>query len=1015
MRTERNDRRPPLERLVAMGAIDLTARAQAGQLARAFGREAELARIARSLLDKQSVLLLGEAEVGKTAIVHELVNRTVWRQGPDSLHGKRVLAISTGTILAGTEYLGDWQTKLTDVLEAVKQAAGDILLYVEDIWGIRDAGRATDKADGFATLIRPYLERRDVTLIGETTPENYASGPHRQRGLADEPSLLKCFTIVRVEATDAPATRGILQSVARQLQRVHKVRIEAAAIERSLELTRRYLPYQALPGKAVRLLDETAKALADEERERGEPQKPGDGAVVTADRVVAGFSRITGLPEKIISDRIPLTQEEIRAYFEERIIGQEEAIAAVVNVVTLVKAELHDPNHPLGVLFFVGPTGVGKTEMAKTLAEYLFGSKEKLLRFDMSEYKTFSSLDDLLAQLTEKQRRQSFSVLLLDEIEKAGPFVFDLFLAAFDDARLTDGSGRSVDLHNTIIIMTSNLGSEMATSRPAGGMGFIDRRDEEEDPARRRSEALIEVVRSHFRPEFVNRLDKIVAFQPLGVDAMRRIARRELGRALLREGVLRRNILLDFREEVLDVLLAAGFSPTYGARPLQRAIKEEVLLPLARKIAAQPAAGEQLLELCVRDGRIRAEAIPLGPAGEAQRPEAEREQPRGRPAVSGAKSGRERSMDLRRLEVEIEQLRQQVEAHIASDRFVTLRAAAHRLLENMGQPTFWDDQGRSRQTLSTIYRLEQVTDRFADLRTRTEGLAEIANMMRVHGDAAGLRELGETLAALERDLTLAELELMAGDGDVLPVDAAFVCITPLVMPRAHEANDWAEALLAMYASWARRKGYEAETISKEGGSLTLVVRGPSVHRVLAGEGGVHKLQRDADTGAGGRTREGRPAAPRIQLARVEVLPAARPGGDAAGLAGDEVTLAVVEETGDRDARDGARQVVEATDRLSGLSVRVQAQDAEQLALALLAARREQRSRGSGMTADDALARVYYLARSQHVRDPRTGHRDGRPRDVLAGAIDPFLVAYLSQHPDAGCDRPKDATAGDAAK
>ncbi|HEX9413982.1 MAG TPA: AAA family ATPase, partial [Ktedonobacterales bacterium] len=971
-------------------------------LMRAFGRDAEIEQVTRSLLSRQSVLLLGAAEVGKTAILHELINRSVWKQGPAELHTKRVVSISTGGILAGTEYLGDWQTRLTDLLEAIKQD-GDIFLYIEDIWGLRDAGRASDKADGFSTLIRPYLERQDVTIIGESTPENYASGGDRRRGLADEPSLMKCFNIIRIEETSVEVTKRILLAVARHLQRTHKVRIEATALERGLELTRRFLPYQAFPGKAVRLLEETARTLG---AQAPQGQRPAGGEVVIgADAVSAGFSRITGLPEKIISDRIPLTQDEIRTYFDERVIGQDEAITAVLDVVTLIKAELHDPNRPLGVLFFVGPTGVGKTELAKTLAEYLFGSKDKLLRFDMSEFKTYASLDDLLEQLTEKQRQQSFSVLLLDEIEKAGPFVFDLFLSAFDDARLTDASGRSVDLHNTIIVMTSNLGSDLEQAHAGHAMGFVDEPDAAKSAADKRRDTLVAVVKGHFRPEFINRLDKIVTFQPLGMDAMRRIARRELGKALLREGVLRRNILLDFRDEVVDVLLAAGFSPTYGARPLQRAIKEEVLLPLARKIAAQPSVGEQLLELCVRDGRIESQILPAETQPAEQDPSIVRER-------SGEHdTGREHAKDLRQLRADLELLQERVDAHIDSERYHALQAQVEGLLKEVGQPAFWDDQERSRQTLSTIYRLEQVTDHFTDLRNRIEGLLEMAGMIHLHGDPAGPRELASKYEALAGDVLLAELELVAGDEDTDAADAAFICITPLSVPRARDATEWAEALGAMYLAWARRKGYDAESVNETSAAPVLVIRGPNVHRMLHGENGVHKLHRDVDMPDSLRGKARGVGRSHIQYARVEVLPSRRAAPGIQPVADETIRVALIDVEGGQ-AVGSAQPIAEAVIDDMGLQVRIQAADASQLAASLLRARAARRPKGALLTADDELARVYYLTRSQHVRDPRTERRLSRPHAVLAGEIDPFLLAWLSaRRADATTNAARDPTGG----
>ena len=999
MRRERDDR-APLERLISIGCSDLTARAQAQQLGRAYGRDAELAQMTKSLLDTRSVLLQGPAEVGKTALIHELACRMLWKQTPEALHNRRIVAVSTGAILAGTEYLGDWQTRLTDVLEAVKQA-GTIYLYIEDIWGIRDAGRATDKADGFATLIRPYLERQDVVLLGETTPENFVSGPHRQRGLADEYSLMKCFNIVRVEETTPEATRGILVAVARSLQREHQVRIEQNAVERGLELTRRFLPYRAFPGKAVRLLEETARTFGPGEPARASIAVKNGEAVIDAELISTGFSSMTGLPVKIISDRIPMTQKEIRAYFEERVVGQEEAISAIASVVTLVKAEMQDSNRPLGVLFFVGPTGVGKTELAKTLAEYLFGSKDKLIRFDMSEYKTFTSVDDLLEQLTEKQRRQNFSVLLLDEIEKASSWVFDLFLSPFDDARLTDRSGRLVDLRNTIVIMTSNLGSEMQFVRPPSSVGFVQTQEEQVDSAKQLRAGYMDAVEHAFRPEFVNRFDHIVVFQPLGLEEMRRIARRELGKALImpgRLGVTRRNILLDFHEDVLDVLLRKGFSATYGARPLQRAIKELVLLPLAEMIAAQPSMGDQLLELGVRDGQIVAEAIPVGPTHAAVQPERAQEQEHVRLAVREGAEGRTRTYDARRLEGAVEDLLARIVEHLTSEQYRTLQDQAQALTDRMALPNFWDDTTHVRQTLSRAHRLRVVAERFTELRVRAEGLCEKARMIRMHGDVAGLRDLASNYDALERDLSLAELELLAGDDRVAVSDGACVCITPLTMPRTADASGWAHDIEAMYAAWAKRRGYESESLHVGGAPAMLLIRGANVGRMLLGEEGIHKLHTER---AAGQDNNGTHA--RVHLARVEVLPLklTRDGEDASESQDNEVQVSPLMEVAPRESGRPPLRVVEAVHRATGIALRLQAERAEEVAPAVVAARALRPPRNSGMDADEVLARIYYLGRNQYVRDPRSGQREGRSQDVLRGAIDSFLFAFLKAERESG--------------
>jgi ATP-dependent Clp protease ATP-binding subunit ClpA len=978
-----------------MGAANLTQRALGGQYAHAYGREAEIAKVFEALEARRSVLLLGPANVGKTAILHEVIAQIARRQCPAWAEGKVFVSISTGAVLVGTKYLGEWQTRLGELLDAVK-AASNLYLYFEDIWALRDAGRASDKSDGFSTFLRPYLERQEIVVLGESTPENYNTDTYGTRALADDQSLMKLFNVVPIEEPTRDATRGILNAVARDLQRQHHVRIEPAAIERALELTRRFQAYQAFPGKATHVLDEAAQARAKEAAATG-PARPGTDALVTADTISATFSRLTGLPERFISDTVPLNQAEIRTYFDERVVGQEEAVGAVADVVTLFKAELNDPGRPLGVLFFVGPTGVGKTELAKTLAEYLFGSKEKLIRLDMSEYKSPVSLPDLLQQLTDKQRRQSFSVLLLDEIEKASPYVFDLFLQAFDDARLTDSSGKTVHLNNTIIVMTSNIGTH---GDERGSIGFLT---SEAQVAERRHQVL-RAVEEYFRAEFINRLDKIVVFSPLGLPEMRRIARRELGKALLREGVRRRDILLDFREDVLDVLVRAGFSPAYGARPLQRAIKEQVLLPLARRIAEQPSLSEQLLELVVVDGKIEPAPIPLNPAAVEEAAEETLEELRERLTVTENASGRTRTLDLKRLQGIVGEQLERIEAQITGERYQALETRAAQLLEETGKPTFWDDPTRAKQALSAVYQIERVTDRFLVLRSRAERLAETVEQVRRHGDAAALPRLAATYEALERDVALAELELFAGEGGMVATDAVFVCITPYSAPRAAEPGDWPATLRDMYVGWATRKGHEVEVISDGAEAPVIAVRGPNLCGILAGEEGIHKLQREGDESQ----ERGRRRA-RIQLARVEVL--AAPGEEA--LPFEREAVRVVESSGagaktrePRGQQVAQPQVIELLEPASGLRVRVRAAEARQTALALLGARVARQTAARGAT--EAVARVYHLAKTQYARDPRTGQRSGRPRDVLAGAIDPFLLAYLALQEGEGAALPQAA-------
>jgi ATP-dependent Clp protease ATP-binding subunit ClpC len=969
------DKPETIDRILSIGASDLTAKAQSGQLSRAYGRDAEVEKTLSALARKRSVLLLGAAEVGKTAILHEATQRMArGSQCPEPVRGKWVVGVSTGIVLAGTRYIGEWQTRLTELLDAVVDGK-TVYLYIEDIWGLRDAGRASDERDGFSTLVRAYLERGHLQLLAEVTPEMYNSSSRSSYALIHDHSLLKHFDIIQVEEPSLEATKSILTSVARGLRHGGAVRIETSAVERAIELTRRYLPYQAFPGKATRLLAEAAQPPDTTSSNHAHPTE----RLVTADVINATFSRMTGLPEKIISDAIGLRHEDIRAYFDERVIGQIEAVRTVADIVTLIKAEMTDPSRPLGVLFFVGPTGVGKTELAKTLAEYLFGNKDKLIRLDMSEYKSPFSEQSLLSQLTEKQRRQSFSVLLLDEVEKANPAVFDLFLQVFGDGRLTDSAGRSVDLRNTIIIMTSNIGTQTDGSHT---IGFVNPGDRS---AERTREVLTE-VEQYFRPEFINRLDKIVVFQPLGREDMRRIARRELGRALVREGVLRRNILIDFRDDVLDVLLQEGFSPTFGARPLQRAIRDLVILPLARTIAEQPSLGEQLLELGVRDGKIVAEPISMTVSAATVEPD---DAPREKLTITEGESGRTRTMDIRELQKLVEGLRTRVETHIASERYEALRETAQALLEEMARPSFWDDTERSRRVMSEAHHVDRLTKRFTDLRERLDGMLEAARMIRRNNDTSGLARLATSYEQVDGEVTLAEMELLAGASDASVAQDVFLCITPLPSPRgakADERDDWPDQLRDMYVAWATRKGYDADAIN-DGGDPVIALRGPSLARMLRGEEGVHKLQREetlAEPKKGGRP------GTRVYLARVEILLAPEGAGDPD--AEDGIKLRTISEL--RAAGNAGRniQIVEATDEAHGANVRVRGEDAERLAVALLRARAALRPLTTASAED--IVRVYNLGRTQFVKDRRTNERDGQAGRVLAGALDRFLLAFL---------------------
>jgi len=417
---------------------------------------------------------------------------------------------------------------------------------------------------------------------------------------------------------------------------------------------------------------------------------------------------------------------EVRGYFEERLLGQPDAVDALVDLITVVKASLNDPHKPLGSFFFVGPTGVGKTESAKVLAEFLFGGRDRMIRFDMSEYAAADALPRLIGtawktdsegELTRRVREQPFCVVLFDELEKAHREVFDALLGVLGEGRLTDASGRSADFRNAIIIMTSNLGAgrrEMqAIGFDAGSRGG----------SRSAPTAGDERLRAHFtkqaeqffRPEFFNRIDRIVAFRPLTLDAMRLITRRELGKLLMREGIVRRNLLVEIDDAVIEQLLAQGFHQLYGARPLQREIERMVILPLARLLVERGAGTARdsfanLLRFGVRDGQIQLSLLPLDIPEEA--PE----------AVLAPAPDRRLEGDLQAVLRSIRELRERAADESAGPVVRALRREVSALLRRTNEPTFWDTPAAAREILSRVYQLERVLKRFDELSERAEYL-----------------------------------------------------------------------------------------------------------------------------------------------------------------------------------------------------------------------------------------------------------------------------------------------------
>ncbi len=572
-----------------------------------FGRKDEVQALARTLASGRSVVLVGPSGVGKTAVVQKLLSYLRDGRLPE-LASTKIYEISTVGLCADTRFTGQQEGRIRSLLA---HASRKRIHYVPDVWNLPYAGSYSTNPRGIYDLMRPGIEQGKLVIFGEVTPGRW------DKLAREHPILLRDFVAVAVPEPTEEETRELLMRVAADLSPA----FEKQAIDRVFSLAKKFIPTQSFPGKGVELLRRVAQEArvpdmthgpvalpartAPEDRGASGPRIPGGVGGKAPDRIDASFveevfAKHTSLPMHMLSPTVRMTYEEMHRFLAERVLGQKEAVSAVADSLALYKTGLNDPDRPAGVLLFVGPTGVGKTELAKATAEFLFGAL-KMLRVDVSEYKDFHSFEKLIGDpkqnktgiLTDYVRKNPFSVVLLDEFEKGHANLADLMLQVFDDGRLTDAFGDTVDFRHTIIILTSNVGANMRELGSSIGFSGFARDGGPKDIVR----DVRRTLEHAYRPEFLNRIDKILVFEPLEKGDMRRIAQRELGKVYRREGLLDRDLLLEVDEGVIDLLLDRGFDPKYGARPLKRAMEELLVLPLARAVLGASAQRYQLLRV----------------------------------------------------------------------------------------------------------------------------------------------------------------------------------------------------------------------------------------------------------------------------------------------------------------------------------------------------------------------------------------------------------------------------------
>lgn len=557
--------------------VNLTLEASEGRLQRAHFREKPLQQLLSVLSGHQqrSLLLIGPSGVGKSALVHELAHRIALKQVPERLHNTNIWYVTGGRIIAGMKYLGEWQERCMRIIEEVRAEQG--ILYIDGILEVMMSGSLRSGLN-VAQMLLPFLQKDDLVVIAEATPDALAMAEQLNA------PFVQTFRRFPVPAFSAQESFSILERSAQKLGKENQILFTREALQRALDILARFGDANSLPGSGIRLIEQMAHLYPPGTQKR--KLHPQDA--------IQAFSRSSGFPEALIDPDQNLDMDAVRQFFLDRIVGQDNPVRLLSNLIMLIKASLNDPQKPLGSFLFMGPTGVGKTESVLALTEYLFRDRKRLIRLDMSEYAAHGSAMRLVGgvdgegDLTRKIREQPFSVVLLDEIEKADPSVFDILLQVLGEGRLTDTTGSTVHFTHAIVIMTSNLGAEQKNPVGFAGRTLKGLEAHYRDAAER-----------FFRPEFINRIDFLVPFHPLDRDSLRRIAKMMLDQAIQREGFQRREIKVQYNDELLDHLVSIGYQPRYGARPMKRAIEQTVLVPLSRRLIRRKDAQAETFELYI--------------------------------------------------------------------------------------------------------------------------------------------------------------------------------------------------------------------------------------------------------------------------------------------------------------------------------------------------------------------------------------------------------------------------------
>ena len=803
---------------------DLTQLASESKLDKPLHREKLIDRVIESLDRNRSVLLTGSEGIGKSAVIYGVAHRLAAQ--PSKRTKRRMIELSTGEALSGTKFLGEWESKAAEVVE--RATASRTVVYYTDIWNMPFTGKSSNNPSNLFDFYQPSMNEHGLLLIGELSPELLIKAQ-------STPGFLQMFDLISVE----PLTKAETADVVKSRSIALRLSMTDITLERVAEVCTQFLSTSEGPRQPLRLL-ERLKHYENEKRALGESEEMTPAFV---DKV---FSIYSGLPLFVINNRQTLKVSEIRKWFRERVIGQELAIEAIVESIVMFKAAINDPDKPLGAFLFVGPTGVGKTELAKALAIFLFGSERRLLRFDMSEFSDYHSFQMLVgdpgkpdtpARLTEPVIQQPFQVVLIDELEKGHANIRDLLLQILDEGRLSDAKGKVASFRNTFVIVTSNVGAREASRRR---VGFGDGNAEVDS-----NEKLREGLEAFFRPEFLNRFQNIVPFHPLRREHVERIVRKEIALVLGRRGISARNIAVDLTDSIIEQVSEQGYDARYGARALKREIERQVVMPIATVLAEQDLAPGSILKLDTRSAKKGFAGDSSGTSVRVLNTEQSKAHKKSQKAVKGTDG---LNIDRPTLLARLKESRQKIKSINQSLEESGFKKNLQSLEEHREDPTLWENVDRANRIITDLdmyraasNRIERLHDRLTELR---ETLTETCSRDTITLTDKRLRMLNETIQTVHRELV--------SIGFDKPHDV-IIEINPIGGSYAAQRN----ALYEIYKGWAEWRNYSIQMLHEpmsDSESISFSLEGAYCNGYLFQENGTHRFRQQGNSTAAIRVR-----------------------------------------------------------------------------------------------------------------------------------------------------------------